>query len=188
MKKRTLVMVEVALMTALALILSFVSFPGPWAQGGSVSLMMVPIFIMAFRHGWRVGVLTGLLVGIVNLMYNAYIVHPIQLLLDYPLPYAALGLAGLFAIRNRTGKLSLGWALLGLLFAAFLRFLSHGISGVIWFGSLAPDGMNVYLYSFVYNASYLLPEVLITLSVLYMISRAQPEFFNMKSRNSVVTS
>lgn len=107
MHKRTLIMVEIALMTALAFILSFIRFPGPWAQGGSISLIMVPIFIMAFRRGWRVGVLTGLLVGVVNLMYNAFIMHPIQMLLDHPIPYAALGLAGLFAFQNSEGRLSI---------------------------------------------------------------------------------
>ncbi|QQK81931.1 energy-coupled thiamine transporter ThiT [Salicibibacter cibi] len=180
MHQRTLAMVEIALMTALAFILSFVKFPGPWAQGGSVSLIMVPIFIMAFRRGWRVGVLTGLLVGIVNLMYNASIIHPIQMLLDYPVPYAVLGLAALFAFRNSKGKLSVNWAFFGLLFAGFLRFLSHVVSGVVWFGSFTPDGMNAYLYSVGYNISYLLPEILITLVVLYILSRAQPDFFPIK--------
>ncbi|AXF55037.1 energy-coupled thiamine transporter ThiT [Salicibibacter kimchii] len=187
MQKRTLIMVEIALMTALAFMLSFVKFPGPWVQGGSISLIMVPIFIMAFRRGWRVGVLTGALVGIVNLMYNASIIHPIQMLLDYPVPYAVLGLAALFAFQNSEGELSVGWALIGLLFAGSLRFLSHVISGIVWFGSFTPEGMNVYLYSIGYNISYLLPEILITLVVLYILSRAQPDFFQMKKTTPVVS-
>lgn len=61
-------MVEIALMTALALILDRIEFSGPWVMGGSITLVMLPIFVMAFRRGVKVGVATGLLVGTLKLV------------------------------------------------------------------------------------------------------------------------
>nr|WP_238544881.1 energy-coupled thiamine transporter ThiT [Geomicrobium sp. JCM 19039] len=55
MQTRTLIMVETALMVALALILDRIEFAGPWVMGGSISLVMLPIFVMAFRRGLKVG-------------------------------------------------------------------------------------------------------------------------------------
>ncbi|MBO8125825.1 MAG: energy-coupled thiamine transporter ThiT [Firmicutes bacterium] len=134
----------------LALVLQFVRvFRMP--QGGSVSLETLPIVILAFAFGPRIGMLSGLLFGILQLMLDAYIVHPVQLLLDYPLPFAAIGLAGLWKERKA----------LSLALAYFLRFLFHFISGVVFFGEYAPEGSNVLVYSAVYNGSYLIPEAII---------------------------
>lgn len=97
--QRLIVMMEIAVMAALAYALSFVKFGGLWPQGGSISLVMIPIIVLAFRRGWMAGVVAGFLVGIIKLLLGGYVVHPVQLILDYPLPYAVIGLAGLFALK-----------------------------------------------------------------------------------------
>nr|WP_265182031.1 energy-coupled thiamine transporter ThiT [Geomicrobium sp. JCM 19055] len=87
MQTRTLIMVEIALMTALALILDRIEFSGPWVMGGSITLVMLPIFVMAFRRGVKVGVATGLLVGTLKLvlahrfstLYRRYWITPLPL-------------------------------------------------------------------------------------------------------------
>ncbi|KHF41350.1 energy-coupled thiamine transporter ThiT [Halalkalibacter okhensis] len=183
-RDRLLTMIEVAVMTGLAIVLSNVKFGALWAMGGSISLIMVPIFIIAFRRGWKMGVITGLLVGLLNLIIGGYVVHPVQLVLDYPLAYLVLGLASVFMLKKGSVPSPLA-IVFGLLFATTLRFFSHFASGVIWFGEYAPDGISVGLYSFYYNISYLIPEMLLTLAVLLLLSKKYPQFFLAKHQKKI---
>lgn len=122
------------------------------------------------------GVLTGLIVGLLKLLLGAYIVHPVQLVLDYPLAYALLGFSGLVVLRKKS--LTISMIVTGLLIGFILRLGAHFISGVIWFGEYGPEGMPVALYSLLYNLSYLVPEVLITLAVLIILAKSSQKFFN----------
>lgn len=118
-------------------------------QGGSVTLgSMIPILIMVFFYGSEVGFLTGFLYGIISLILGPYILHPVQVLFDYPLPFMAIGLAGYF--RNNK--------ILGTVVAVFARFICHFISGVVFFGSFAPKGMSTYLYSLTINGPFMAIE------------------------------
>ncbi|MDV2886625.1 energy-coupled thiamine transporter ThiT [Alkalihalophilus pseudofirmus] len=185
-RERLTIMIEIAVMAGLALVLSFVKFGALWAMGGSISLVMVPIFLLAFRRGLKVGLLTGLLVGLLGLVTGPTIVHPVQLVLDYPLAYMVLGFAGIFAAKQAVPKLS--YIVLGLVLATVLRFLSHFASGVIWFGQYAPDGMNPSVYSFLYNLSYLFPEMLITLAIILFLARSYSQFFKAGKTSTVLSS
>ncbi len=138
--------------------------------GGSVSLAMLPILILALRRGLKVGILTGVLCGVADmaLPQEFYAVHPIQVLLDYPLAFGACGLAGLGAAMTtrlhdagRTLALSastVAWCTVGVLG----RFAFATISGLVFFSANAPAGQPVLLYSMVYNASYLAPSLVAT--------------------------
>ncbi|AST91493.1 MULTISPECIES: energy-coupled thiamine transporter ThiT [Sutcliffiella] len=172
-RERLVTMVEISMMAALAVILSYVKFGALWAYGGSISLIMVPIFVIAFRRGWKAGVVTGLLVGVINWLTGGYVVHPAQLILDYPLPFALLGFAAIFAVKGVTIRT----IVVGMIFGTALRLISHFLSGVIWFGEYAPDGIPVVLYSIIYNLSYLVPEMLITIAILVIIYKFYPKFF-----------
>ncbi|MBD0355302.1 MAG: energy-coupled thiamine transporter ThiT, partial [Rubrobacteraceae bacterium] len=91
----TRVLTEAALAIALAFVLGFVVlFKMPF--GGSVSLEMIPLILLALRQGWKVGIVAGATYGLLDLAIDPYVVHPVQLLLDYPLAFGVLGLAGLF--------------------------------------------------------------------------------------------
>src|SRR5207244_10813364 len=73
-------------------------------QGGSITAgSMVPIFYVALRWGFRWGLLAGLLAGVVNYIIEPFYVHPVQVLLDYPIAFGAIGLAGLLQRRPRAG-------------------------------------------------------------------------------------
>lgn len=172
-------MLEIALMSALGIILGYVKFGALWAYGGSISLVMVPIFIIAFRRGWRAGVLTGILVGLLKLLLGSTTVHPVQLVLDYPLAYGVLGFAGLVVIRQKT--LTISKMITGLLIGVVLRLGAHFTSGVVWFGEYAPEGIPVVLYSILYNLSYLVPEAIITLIVMIFLAKSSQQFFNARS-------
>ena len=73
-KKRLLMMVEIAIFAAVGLVLDQLSFK-LWAQGGSISFVMVPIMLMAIRWGLTAGLATGLIVGVIQMMFGAFIVH-----------------------------------------------------------------------------------------------------------------
>lgn len=179
---KLVIMVEIAIMAALAFVLSLIKFGWLWPQGGSVSLVMIPILIIAFRRGWLAGVVAGLIVGIVKLILGGYVVHPIQLLLDYPVAYAVIGFAGFFIFQqthSMNKKISL--VIFGVTLGASLRLLSHFTSGVVWFGEYAPEGTPVAIYSFTYNFSYLAPEVLISLVIIVALIKISPQLFQAKT-------
>ncbi|MEW6661145.1 MAG: energy-coupled thiamine transporter ThiT [Bacillota bacterium] len=162
--KKVSVMVEIALCVALAYVLGLIKL---WQMpfGGSVSLEMIPIFIVALRRGWIAGMTGGLVYGFVNLMVDGmqWIVHPVQLVLDYPLPFALLGLAGCFP----------GSPFLGVVIGSLGRFLSHFVSGFVFWGAYGSEyGLSPVVYSIAYNSMYLLPEMLISLAcVLVLVKR-----------------
>ena len=152
-----------ALCIALATVLSFVRLY-KMPQGGSITpASMLPLFLFAYAYGVGPGMLVGAAYGLVQFLQDAYFVHPIELLLDYPLAFAMLGLAGLAA--NFSDK----WGLIpGIILGTFGRFVCAFVSGVIFFGMYAPEGQNVLVYSAVYNGLYLVPEAIICI-VLAMI-------------------
>ncbi|MEW6723456.1 MAG: energy-coupled thiamine transporter ThiT [Bacillota bacterium] len=157
----TRVLVEAAVMIALASVLSLIKvWEAPY--GGSVTAAsMVPIMFIALRHGTGVGLLSGAVHGVIQLIMKPYIYHPFQVFLDYPLAFGLLGLAGL---ARRQPLVAVTTAVAG-------RFMAHWLSGVIFFSSYAPEGMSGSVYSAVYNLQYLGPELIISLVVLIPVQR-----------------
>jgi len=151
-------MVETAVLVGAALVLSWIRLIR-LPQGGSIGVDMLPIFLLAFRRGWKVGVIGGALFGLLKLITDPFLVHPIQVLLDYPIPFAVLGLAGLFRKDILTG-VAVG---------TVLRYIVHTISGVVFFAEYAPEGTPALLYSLLYNGSYLLPEAVLVGAILYLL-------------------
>ena len=162
MKKITIntrMIVHIGLMLALTVILHNIRLYH-MPQGGSITLgAMIPILLIALRYGPVGGYLAGFVYGLINLIQDPYILHPVQVLFDYPLPYMALGLAGYFKER----------IFLGTIVATCGRFVCHFISGVVFFGSYAPEGVSPYWYSMVFNATYLIPELIICLVILRVL-------------------
>ncbi len=162
--KDTRVLAEAALAVALAFVLGLIKvFQMPF--GGSISLEMVPLILLALRQGPWVGIVAGAVYGLLDLAIEPFIVHPVQVIFDYPLAFGVLGLAGLFQPTVRG-------AILGTIVAVLARFLCHFVSGVVFFASYAPEGWNVYLYSAAYNAAYLVPSLVIALIVVTVLLRA----------------
>ncbi len=129
-------------------------------QGGSVTAFsMFFIVLIGYWFGPLVGVLGGFTCGLLQLAIAPYVVHPIQLLLDYPFAFGALGLSGFY----RSGKNGL---LKGYLFGVSGRFLCSFLSGFIFFASYAPENLNPVLYSFIYNLSYIVPEAVLTIILI----------------------
>ncbi|HHX03342.1 MAG TPA: energy-coupled thiamine transporter ThiT [Tissierellia bacterium] len=150
---------HMALAVAMAVILDMiVLFRMP--QGGSVTPgSMVPLILLALAYGPSVGLLAGFVFGLLNLLLGAYILQPLQVLLDYPLPFMFIGLAGAFPRHMN----------LGTILAFFLRLISHVVSGVVFFYMYTPEGMSPLWYSITYNGTFLLAELAITLVLLNLM-------------------
>ena len=133
---RTGPVAETAVAIALAAVLSLVRIKLPHLiYGGSVSLHTLPLFLLSLRRGPRAGILAGAAYGFVNFVMTPYFVHPVQLVLDYPAAFGSLGLAGLAASRGSGPRVVL--AVAG---ASLVRLGSHVLSGIVYFGHLAPAG------------------------------------------------
>jgi thiamine transporter len=184
-QKKTLFLVEVAVFTALAYLLDLVSafiFSRIWPQGGSVSLAMVPVFLMAFRWGIKGGILTGFLLGLLQFILGfSQVFHPVQGIIDYFVAFSVIGLAGAFAgqvkqglAENNKGKWIL-FVTIGALIGSLLRFLCHFSAGIVFFGSYAPKGQPVALYSLLYNGTYMLPSFILSVIILILVISAAPK-------------
>ena len=94
-----------------------------------------------------------------------------QFLLDYILPFAVLGLAGLFRKDKQLP--------LGITVGCLARFIIHVLSGVLYFADFAPAGQSPLVYSLLYNASYLVPEFIICIAIV-MIPRMHNALLRLK--------
>ena len=149
-----------AMAMALAVVTSMIKlFELP--MGGSVTLFsMLFVVLIGYWFGPRAGLMTAIAYGFLQLILEPYIIHPMQMLVDYIFAFGALGLSGIFA--NKKHGLLIGYWV-----AVFGRFVFAFLSGMIFFGSAAADyNMSIPIYSAVYNGSYLLAEGLITTIII----------------------
>ncbi|WP_010649660.1 energy-coupled thiamine transporter ThiT [Oceanobacillus massiliensis] len=179
--KRILFLVEVAIFTALALLLDIlpISFK-IWAQGGSVSFAMIPVFILAFRWGIKGGLLSGFLWGLLQIATGtAYILTPLQGFIDYMIAFTVIGFAGIFAkrihlaVKSGETKKYFTYITLGVLLGSVLRFISHYTAGIVFFDS-AVEGQPNWLYSLIYNGSYMLPSFVLCTIIVFFLFHKQP--------------
>lgn len=173
--KTSIKMVECAIMIAMAFVLSFIKvFDLPY--GGSVTAAsMTPIIIAGYRHGLKWGLTTGfaysllqLLMGVGNVAYaTTWIAAVAIIVLDYIVAFTVLGLVGLFE-RNKKQTTVL---ITGTAIVCILRYICHVITGcTVWAGVSIPSADGLW-YSLVYNGSYMIPETIVTIVVITLISR-----------------
>ena len=196
------VLTECAIMVALATVLSFIKvYEMP--LGGSITLAStLPLAVISYRHGLKAGIPTAfiasgiqLLLGLNNLAYGNSVVAVLTIVfMDYLVAFTVIGLAGMFRKFNKENTrlkqcITLG---AGIFVACVLRFFCHFISGaVVWYSLTkewyADDPSNFvfkfgkWTYSFIYNISYMAPELLVTLAVGILLAM----FINFKSDNLI---
>ena len=177
--KNTKLLTEVAILVALAVVLEviFTGLAGffPFLAlpyGGRVSLSMLPIFIVTYRHGLKYGVYAGVIYSILNLLLDAQIYHWASVPLDYLIAFGALGLGYVGVVL--LGKNFKGFALM-VVIGTFLRFVSSFISGIILVTanpSWLPEEFNAIApYSAIYNAYYIVPSALLIIIVGYFLMK-----------------
>lgn len=169
---KTKILVEAAIMIALATVLCYIRIIKlPW--GGSVTLLsMLPIVIFSIKHGVKHGMFASFVFSLIQFGQGvmdglfAWGLTPAMLiaciLLDYIGAYSVIGVAGVFRNKDFTGWVS------GTILAVILRYTFHVLSGIVIWHSVGSiwEGFstdNEVLYSLVYNAAYMLPELIFTL-------------------------
>lgn len=146
-----------AIAIALAMVTSYLKIASlPF--GGSITLFsMFFICLIGYLYGPKTGFAAGAAYGLLQFVTGPYVYHPVQVLLDYPLAFGALGLAGWF--RNaRHGLMK------GVIVGMTGRYICHVVSGYIFFAQFAEG--NVVIYTLAYNATYIVPEMIATIAIL----------------------
>ena len=174
MKKANIRKIAVsAILVALATVLSLIKiWTNPW--GGSVTLLsMLPIVLISIMFGVPWGLFSSFVYALIQIgvdlagmmgwgmdvrMWIGAVVF------DYLLAYTAIGLAGIFRKKGALG------ICLGTTLALLVRFISHFISGYIFFDIWMPETFsNSAVYSIIYNGTYMLPELISTLIAVVIL-------------------
>ncbi len=153
-------------------------------QGGSITpASVLPLMIFAYAFGVRKGVFVGFIYGLLQAFQSTdSILHPAQFLLDFPVAYACIGFAGVFARNKRLKNPQLQIALGGII-AGLARFVMHFISGIFAFGVFAPQGTPVVIYSLGYQAGYVLPDLAIAIVVAVFVFSSKAFVKELKKLN-----
>lgn len=155
-------MAYAALSIALAFVLSYIKI---WRMpnSGSVTLAsMLPLMLFAASYGVGPGLLAGAAYGMLQYLQGGYFVHPIQFLLDYPLAFALIGLAGLYRFLPKSWS---KWSLYAaMVLGALGRCLSATLAGIFYWDT-APWA------SLVYNGAYLVPDTLICIVLAVFVGK-----------------
>lgn len=167
---------ESAMLIVIGTVLSLFTFQGPWVLGGGITVCsMLPMIMITQRYGTKWGILSSfvysllqMVLGINNVQYAPTALSASGIVLfDYILAYSVLGLSNCFnnVVSSRRKAI-----VLGIMFSFFARFVCHFISGVLIWEALFPNelGWAAPVWSLAYNASYMLPETVITSVVAYL--------------------
>ena len=156
--------VEIALFCAIAIVLDQFVKIQIGAAGGSLNLSVVPLFIIALRHGPIKGFFAGGVVyGLITCLLDnwGFMWYP----LDYLLSFGSICILGLFArninnnFENKKGASYL-MTILSIISWGILRFVFTTIDGVI----LSED--TTLISSMSYNALYVFPSAAIDLVIV----------------------
>lgn len=165
-QNKTKSLVECAIMIALATVLSMIKL-AELPYGGSITIAsMLPIAIIAYRRGMGWGLGSAFVYGVVQQLLGLNSLSYVTtwqsivavILLDYIVAFTVIGFAGIF--RNKIENQALGLTL-GCVFVSILRYICHVISGATVWAGLSIPTQAALSYSFIYNATYMLPECII---------------------------
>ena len=179
--KKIGILAECAVMLALAFALSMAKLY-EMPLGGSVTVgSMLPIMMIGIKYGPKIGVGTAFLYSVTQALQalasgnvfpycEAGTTLVVCILFDYIVPFTVLGLSGIFmkcsSIRTEEVR-----AYIGMAATVVVRFLCHFITGVVIWKQWAPEGMGKYLYSFLYNGSFLGVDFAILLVIAVLMLR-----------------
>ena len=182
---------EIGIFAALGFVfdeLQGIFFGSIFPNGGSIGFAMIAVLIVAYRRGFLPGILTGLLMGLFDIATKAYVIHPMQVLFDYILPYAVVGCAGLlkpFFDKSEKKIEKILWLIGGTVVGGLLKFTSHYLAGVFFWAdpeyfAWNLNSMNPYLYCFIYNIAFIGPSIVITGGLLVVVYLTAPRVLTNK--------
>ena len=211
-KKKLLIIAEISICAAIGFVLDFIQsqlsktiFP----YGGSIGFAMVPVIVIAYRRGLIPGVLTGLILSLIQMLGGVYVISSdsivdslnsigitnsyihqfflvcgpfIQVLLDYVLGYTLVGFAGVFFkqfISSKTIGKKIFFVVVGTIFGGMLKYISHTLSGVFFWPGEI-FGISGVAYSFVYNGLYCIPCIIICVILMIILVKYYQKLFNVE--------
>lgn len=187
MKRRKFVkfVAYVGIFSAIGLVFDLLAkfIPDFWSAGGSISLAMLPIILMAYYYGVLGGIATGFVIGTVQLLWGSP-AGVIGAMLDYVIPYTVVGLCGVFINKAYNKSKSSKVILFGvsILLAGLLRVFIHTFSGVVLYEA-------TWAASFIYNAPYVLVSIGICLVLaLLLIDRLDKVFIGRNDESTDIGS
>ena len=155
--------------TAMSFALSYIKL---WDMpaGGSVTLVsLLPLMLYGYIFGAKKGVFVGFVYGILQAVQDPWLIHPAQFLLDYPIAFSAVGLAGLTRKLPVPKKLPQVKFAIGAVLAGCMRFICHVLSGALAFEAYA-KGQNVWVYSLGYNSYVFIDAALVVAVGIFVLS------------------
>ncbi|PIE94403.1 energy-coupled thiamine transporter ThiT [Bacillus fungorum] len=177
-------MIESAILAAFALVIDILPLSIKLPTGGSISFAMIPIFIIAYRWGFKMAFLGGLIWGLLQIVVgDAIILTPIQVLIEYFVAFAFIGFAGLFykkiqqTLINGEGKKTIFYIILATFVGSFARYFCHFIAGIIFWGQYAPKGQSAVLYSLIVNGSTMIGSYILCTILLIFLFITSPRLF-----------
>ena len=175
--KKIKMLCEAAMLLAFAQILGYIrvyEFP----NGGSIDAAMLPIILFSVRYGIGWGTLVGFAHGCLQYFLGRPIaIDWTSMVMDYLVAYAVLGL-GAGWMRGKARAM-----IKGTLLGGALRFVAHLVVGAVIWGKWMPDtyfGMtmtNEWVYSFLYNAPYMVLCVIICLVLIMLLNKPLGKYF-----------
>lgn len=161
---------EAGIMIALSFILSKIKIYRA-VNGGSVTAgSMIPIILFSLRWGTKSGMIVGAVFGVLRMVFGGYVIGITQGILEYPMAYGLLGLSGIFSKDLRESCSTCYYKIvfpIGLAIGA--RFICHTVAGVIFFGDSLSKAVNPWIASATYQATYLVPELIISALIMSLI-------------------
>ena len=167
-------LIESALLIAMGTVLSLIKIID-LPYGGSVTVAsMLPVMIIAYRHGLGYGLVSAAVFGGIQQLLGLKTLSWVStwqsvlavIFLDYVIAFAVIGFGGIFRRKLKDQALELS---LGAVLVCALRYLCHFVSGVtVWTGFALPT-MGAVVYSFAYNATYMLPEMIVMTVTAYFL-------------------
>ena len=172
-------MVLTAMMVALAFVISILMKVIPilrMPNGGSASLAMLPIFILAYMLGPVYGIIGGFAYSVVNFFFDGYAFHWASLVFDYFVAFSCLGLCGFFKkwVFRGKGWYNYGFFILGMTLVSTIRFFSHTVAGYIAYQPIT------FLESCAYNAPYVYASLGLCIAVGVLIYPTISQFVQKK--------
>jgi len=156
----------------------------------SLSFAMLPVFVVAFRWGFKASVASGFIWSLLQIVTGDAndILNPIQGIMEYPVAFSFIGFAGLFrplierSCRHAKRGTMTFWICLSVLAGSFARYFWHFVAGVFFWGSYAPKGQSAFLYSFITNGVTMIGNGILCAAVAAILFNVAPQLLT-KYRN-----
>lgn len=157
----TRLITEMAIFIALAFIIEvLVSWVPRQPLGGSITISLLPLIVLAYRRGFVISLFAGMIFGLLNWMLAGFViyVHPMEGPLDYILANGAVAVSALVFAKYRGKAKYFAWAAV---VGGLAKYFMHFLSGILFFREFTPEGRHWFMHSLIYNGTYMIPTIVL---------------------------